>query len=337
MKKAELPAYFSTLNKGKITLYIKKEYEHKLSAQDIDTLFNLYKDAPDRPYYSRQNNAHPATPFGRVGQIGRSELSVSYHGRTPCKNLIMKSLNNESFVVRDYWHGGLFGKILRDLFWQTLRPLRELSICEVASKSGINTTEVIAIVKNNIIGPLYKCQLVSKEISNAIDLIELLLHPENSHLLVRKRQIISKLAKAIKDMHDAGIYHADLHLKNILIQSTEGGSINVYIIDLDKSKQYEKIGLHRRMKNIMRLDRSLEKFRRNVSNRKDLHESYQFPLTNADKMRFLREYIKLSYKSEQHSSGGQKEFLKSCLMNYRTTHKLHRLWWHLTEDRRQKF
>ena len=75
----------------------------------------------------------------------------------------------------------------------------------------------------------------------------------------QKRQIINKLANAVNDMHDVGIYHADLHLKNILVQSDISGCVHVYIIDLDKSKQYEKISFQRRMKNIMRLDRSFVK------------------------------------------------------------------------------
>ena len=290
MKNVELPAYFSTLTRGEITLYIKKEYEQRLSAHDIDMLFNLHKDS--------------------------DKLKVSYHGRTPCKTLIMESLGNVSFVVRDYCHGGLFGKILRDIFWNSLRPLRELSICEAAGKSGIKTSEVIAIVKNRVLGPIYKCRLVSKEITGAIDLMELLLNAEKNKLVARKRQIINKTAKAVKEMHGAGIYHADLHLKNILIQSA-AGKVDVYIIDLDKSRQYEKISLHQRMRNIMRLDRSVEKMIRN--NRVTFDETYPFPISGADKLRFLKEYIKTDNKSEKP--------LRYYLQSYNTSHNLHRLWW----------
>jgi tRNA A-37 threonylcarbamoyl transferase component Bud32 len=291
MMKVELPAYFSTLTKGKTTLYIKKEYECRLSAQDIDMLLNLHKDT--------------------------DKLKVSYHGRTPCKTLIMESLDNESFVVRDYWHGGLFGKILRDIFWDRLRPLRELSICEAAGKSGIKTSEVIAIVKNRILGPIYKCQLVSKEITGAIDLMELLLNPEKNKLVVRKRQIINKVAKAVKEMHDAGIYHADLHLKNILVQSAPGGKDIVYIIDLDKSRQYEKISFRKRMKNIIRLDRSVEKM---IINNKDVFgQRFPFPIFKTDKLRFLKEYVKTDNKSEKP--------LRYYLQSHKTSHNLHRLWW----------
>ncbi len=290
MKNVELPAYFSTLTRGEITLYIKKEYEQRLSAHDIDMLFNLHKDS--------------------------DKLKVSYHGRTPCKTLIMESLGNVSFVVRDYCHGGLFGKILRDIFWNSLRPLRELSICEAAGKSGIKTSEVIAIVKNRVLGPIYKCRLVSKEITGAIDLMELLLNAEKNKLVARKRQIINKTAKAVKEMHGAGIYHADLHLKNILIQSA-AGKVDVYIIDLDKSRQYEKISLHQRMRNIMRLDRSVEKMIRN--NRVTFDETYPFPISGTDKLRFLKEYIKTDNKS--------KKPLRYYLQSYNTSHNLHRLWW----------
>ena len=290
MKNVELPAYFSTLTRGEITLYIKKEYEQRLSAHDIDMLFNLHKDS--------------------------DKLKVSYHGRTPCKTLIMESLGNVSFVVRDYCHGGLFGKILRDIFWNSLRPLRELSICEAAGKSGIKTSEVIAIVKNRVLGPIYKCRLVSKEITGAIDLMELLLNAEKNKLVARKRKIINKTAKAVKEMHGAGIYHADLHLKNILIQSA-AGKVDVYIIDLDKSRQYEKISLHQRMRNIMRLDRSVEKMIRN--NRVTFDETYPFPISGTDKLRFLKEYIKTDNKSEKP--------LRYYLQSYNTSHNLHRLWW----------
>ncbi|MBS1259382.1 MAG: 3-deoxy-D-manno-octulosonic acid kinase [Candidatus Scalindua arabica] len=291
MKRVELPAYFSTLTKGKITLYIKKEYEHRLSANDIDILFNLHKD--------------------------NDKLKVSYHGRTPCKTLKIGSLDHESFVVREYWHGGLFRKILRDAFWDGLRPLRELSICEAAGKSGIKTSEVIAIVKNRIMGPVYKCRLVSKEITGAIDLMELLLSPAENKLVVRKRQIINETAKAVKEMHDAGIYHADLHLKNILVQSATGGKDNVYIIDLDKSHQYEKINFHKRVKNIMRLDRSVEKMIR--SNKDVFNQEFLFPISKTDKLRFLREYIKADNKSEKP--------LRYYLQSYKTSHNLHKLWW----------
>ena len=300
MKKVEIPAYFSTLNKGNVTLYLKKDYENRMSGLDIDALFNLCKEHPPSPNHA-----------------GRSELNESYKGRTPCETLLMESLGNESFVVREYWHGGMIGAILKDYFWDDMRPVRELSVCEAASRGGINTTEIIAIVKNNIFGPFYKFRLVTKEITESIDLVELLLHSEENQLLEQKREIINKLAKAVNDMHNVGIYHADLHLKNVLVKSDPGGGVHVYIIDLDKSKQYEKISCQRRMKNIMRLDRSVAKLRR--KNRELFSKT--FPVSSTDRIRFLKKYIELNSESAKP--------LRYYVQSYSNTHALHRLWWRM--------
>ena len=164
-------------------------------------------------------------------------------------------------------------------------------------------------------GPLFKCRLVTKEIAKSIDLIEFLLHSKENQLLKQKRQIINKLAKAVNDMHDLGIYHADLHLKNILVQSDAGGRVNVYIIDLDKSKQYEKISFQRRMKNIMRLNRSVAKLRRK---NRDVFRK-KFPVSKTDRIRFLKKYIELDSESVKP--------LRYYIQSYNNTHAFHRLWW----------
>ncbi len=300
MKKVEIPVWFSTLNKGNMTLYIKKEYENRMSVQDIDKLFNLCKEPPPRPIHT-----------------DRGESDNSYQGRSSCKTLLMESLDDESFVVREYWHGGMIGKIFRDFFWDDTRPVKELSVCEAASRGSVKTTEIVAIIKKRIMGPLYKCRLVTKEITESIDLIDLLLHPGENQLLKQKKQIINKLAKAVNDMHDLGIYHADLHLKNILVQSDEGGSVNVYIIDLDKSKQYEKISFQKRMENITRLDRSVVKMRR--KNREVFSEASPFPVSKTDRIRFLKRYIGLDNKVVKP--------LRYYIQSYGKTYGLHRLWW----------
>ena len=298
MKKVELPAYFSTLNKGKVTLYVKKEYENRMSGQDIEGLFNLCKE-----------------PSPGSNHADKNELNDSHQGRASCKTLLMENLGNETFIVREYWHGGMVGKIFKDFFCDGMRPVRELSVCEAASRGGIKTTEIVAIVKNKVFGPLYKFRLVTKEITESIDLIELLLHSGENRLFKQKKQIINELAKAVNDMHNVDIYHADLHLKNILVKSDPGGGVQVYIIDLDKSKQYEKIGFQRKMKNILRLDRSVVKLRRK---NQELF-SKTFPVSNADRVRFLKKYIELDSESVKP--------LRHYLQSYNNTHALHKLWW----------
>ncbi|NOG83441.1 MAG: hypothetical protein EX341_12630 [Candidatus Scalindua sp. SCAELEC01] len=347
MNRVKLPDYFTTLKKGKVTLFIHKKYEAQLTEQDLNLLFGLYRDSNPRPSIPQSRVSSKVSFQGQESQ--ETEFSASYHGRTPCKSIFLKSLNNGCFVVRDYWHGGLFGKVLRDIFWQGLRPILELVICEKASKEGIETIEILAVIKNRVLGPFYKSKLISREIKNSTDLMELLLRYDHKTFCAQKREIISKVALAIKELHKAGIYHADLNLKNILLQTASGGEFVVYIIDLDKSKQFSQLNPQRRMKNLMRLDRSLEKFKRKVLRENNFHQSCSLFITKGDKVRFLRDYLScddtrrpvaavspdgvevMRKGPATDSFRNQSKLLKISLKSYLSSHKTHRFWWWLAD------
>ena len=352
MKTARLPEYFSTLKKGKITLFINKKYEVKLTEQDFNVFFGLYNETSSRSVHiqkERLPDGMSVDPY-----TGETEFRVSYHGRTPCKSIFVKNLDNGNLVVRDYWHGGLFGNVLKDIFWQGFRPIKELLICEGACKKGIRTIEIIAIVKNRVLGPFYRSKLISREIRDSVDLMEFLLRVDNQTILAKKKEIISKVAQAIKIMHDAGIYHADLNLKNILLQKPNRGEFVVYIIDLDKSREFKELNLQRRMKNLMRLDRSLEKFKRNVSMKNCFHVSCSSFFTQKDKIRFFKEYLRsgryltppklirsdseemFRHEAALNSYGKMKKYLQVFLEMYPWNHKKHRFWWFLTDLSRKK-
>ncbi|MCP5003641.1 MAG: hypothetical protein GY941_06755 [Planctomycetes bacterium] len=341
MNTAKLPDYFTTLNRGKLTLYIHKKYESQLTAQDLNLLFNLYREANGQSSFVR--SGEKAGEAIQAQNAGRVESGATYHGRIPCKSIVLESLSCGSFVVRDYWHGGLFGRILRDIFWQGMRPIQELVICECASKMGIRTIEIIAIVKNRVLGPFYRSKLISREIKDSTDLMGLLLRHDRTTFCAQKREAISKVAHAIKDLHDAGIYHADLNLKNILLQTANGGEFVPYIIDLDKSSRFTELKLHSRMKNLMRLDRSLEKFRKDRS-----HMPCSLYVTKGDKIRFLTEYLlggrsrlepatttRTGWKGvamngfDADSIRSRKKFLKTLIDSSVSSYSTHRFWWWL--------
>lgn len=352
MTTVRLPEYFSTLQKGKITLFINKKYVAKLTEQDFNVLFGLYSETCSRSIYIPKESLPDGLSVDQC--TGESKLKTSYHGRTPCKSIFVKNLDNGNLVVRDYWHGGLFGNMLGDIFWKGLRPVKELLICEGACKKGIRTIEIIAIVKNRVLGPFYKSKLISREIKDSVDLMEFLLRCDNQTFLAKKKEIIPKVAQAIKMMHDAGIYHADLNLKNILLQKSNRGEFVVYIIDLDKSREFRELNLKRRMKNLMRLDRSLEKFKRNVLMKNCFHVSCLSFFTKKDKIRFFKEYLRsgryltppilicsdsegmFRHETALNSYGKMKKYLQIFLETYPMNHKKHRFWWFLTDFSRKK-
>jgi len=82
-------------------------------------------------------------------------------------------------------------------------------------------------------------------------------------------------------MHSAGIYHSDLHLKNVLIRKCDDDIPEVYIIDFDKAVFKDTLTSRDKIKNLFRFDRSIEKYKLTSKT-----------ITRTDQMIFLNEYFK---------------------------------------------
>jgi hypothetical protein len=81
-------------------------------------------------------------------------------------------------------------------------------------------------------------------------------------------------------MHEAGIYHGDLNLKNIILQTTDPLNIKGYLIDFDKSFARSYLRENLRIRNLLRLNRSAEKFK-----------NQGLPIRRTDALRFLLAYF----------------------------------------------
>ena len=73
-----------------------------------------------------------------------------------------------------------------------------------------------------------------------------------------RQQILVMVSSLLRKMHHAGIYHADLNLKNILVKKI-GDTMEGYIIDLDRARYQPLLKYSQRVDNLLRLYRSLEK------------------------------------------------------------------------------
>ncbi len=78
-------------------------------------------------------------------------------------------------------------------------------------------------------------------------------------------------------MHDNGLYHGDLNLKNIIVDSANPKL--VYIIDWDKSRCSERLTNSEKRVNVLRFCRSMAKF-----------SKYGLPFTEDDQFFFLEVY-----------------------------------------------
>ncbi len=182
-------------------------------------------------------------------------------------------------VCKQYKRGGLFGRIIPDLFLGRPRPLAELFATDRAQGHGINVAEsLVGVVRPA--GMFHADYLVSREIPGATDTVRFLSSIDaHDHAGVElKHEVIRAAAGTVREMHDAGIYHADLNVRNLLV-TLEGRTPRVYIVDFDKARLKTKLSPVQCARNILRLNRSAAKARRDG-----------LDLTRADTVRFLTAY-----------------------------------------------
>ncbi len=154
-------------------------------------------------------------------------------------------LDIDGYILRFYFHGGIFRNFFSDIFFSKKRFINELVIHNYVFKNNLNVPEPVGIIffKKYF---WYQGVFISKKIENAEDVIELLLQ--------KKDVDFYEIGKFIKRLHDLHVIHGDLHLKNFLIDKDS----NIFLIDFDKSFFSEKE--EDKLKNIQRFIRSFYKF-----------------------------------------------------------------------------
>ncbi|HEY9161872.1 MAG TPA: lipopolysaccharide kinase InaA family protein [Desulfomonilia bacterium] len=176
-------------------------------------------------------------------------------------------LLGDDMIVRELVHGGLFGKVTGRLFLSKSRSVRELRISNYLIGNGIRTPEIPAVrfIRSGI---FYSIDVISRLVPNSIDLLTWLekFRAEQKGEVLRFAQnnwqdnlfttIFHETGSLVRRMHDLGVWHADLHLKNILLDE----HMNPWIIDLDKALHLPVLpGFMRRM-NLNRFFRSCKKW-----------------------------------------------------------------------------
>ncbi len=267
------PSGYRLLREGKREIMVRDGYEDHLRHQGLLDPAGLWEQTPS-----------PAHLMGR-GEV-----------------LIIKG--KEDIAVRKYRHGGLLRRLTGDLFLFGSRPFKEAEITEMVKSAGIPTLEVLAAIVERRWGDWYRGYLITRYLPGAVDLIRYLDGQPDGKM---RRAVIEKAGGVVRKMHQGGIYHADLHLKNFLVEEKKGPK--VYLIDFDRSKVYASLRPSQRMRNMKRLDRSAEKLR-----------GEGLPLTQKDKEVFYRAY-----------ATGDKEihpFIRSYLERYGWHRFLYRWgWW----------
>lgn len=188
-----------------------------------------------------------------------------------------------SLIVRRYRHGGLLAGLLRSLYIGPDRAVMELAVSETARLGGMRTPRAVGVLVSRVLGPFRRLAIMTEEISDSEDLVHYCCRlndypPETAAL--EKRGAIREAARQIRKMHDIGIVHADLHLKNLLLRRRSTETPEMYVIDFDRAFVTARLTPKQRLRNLKRLARSVRKVR-----------VADAVLTAWDKIRFLRAYL----------------------------------------------
>ncbi len=160
-------------------------------------------------------------------------------------------------ILKHYRHGGWTGRLFGDLFFGLRRPVREFLLTERAAQRGIPTVTLLAARIQAVAALFYRGDVILREIPGARDLGALLKDPPAPGLACN--HLIRAVARTVRRMHDAGLWHADLNLKNLLIEGGET-AFAAYVIDLDRaSLRKGPLGIEARARNLLRLGRSFLK------------------------------------------------------------------------------
>lgn len=153
-------------------------------------------------------------------------------------------------VLRHYYRGGLFSRVIRDQYWYTgneaTRSVAEFMLLRHLHQAGVPVPRPVAahVVRH---GCFYQADILVERIAAARDLVAILQEKTLSDTAWQQ------VGRAIKKMHCAGVCHTDLNAHNILLDNQN----KVWLIDFDKCS-IRSNGPWKQM-NLSRLQRSLRK------------------------------------------------------------------------------
>jgi 3-deoxy-D-manno-octulosonic acid kinase len=287
-KNIDIPRSYFPIRKDKVFLVLKEEYREDLLEQRIEDMEAFLQT--------------------------HRETSKYLIGRTPHPSVSLK--DEKRMVVRQYSHGGLLRIFTRDLYLFGARSIRELALTEKILSRGIPTIQPIGAIHRSVLLLFYKAYLLSLEISGAKDLIqyfqEIGPHPSRERLLLKRRTIRSA-GLLVHQFHEAGFFHGDLQLKNILVSGEQ-----LFLIDFDRSYQKDALTADEKKKNLLRLNRSVEKWKR-----------LGLPITRTDRFRFLRTYAE---RDEE-----MRKTMTKALRTYSLRHLFYRWSWGLQRVLNKQF
>ncbi|AGB42270.1 Mn2+-dependent serine/threonine protein kinase [Halobacteroides halobius DSM 5150] len=152
------------------------------------------------------------------------------------------------------------------------KAVRSLRLALALQELGLNTPQPLAVIEergkfNQLIYSYFITEYIDYDY-NLLDIVKDYDHPQREKV----KGYLPLIADDIRQMHDAGIVHNDLHAGNILVKEREDKP-EFYYIDLNRGRIKDELSIKARMKDLAR-----------------------FKLTEEEQEVFLKNYDPQNYK-----------------------------------------
>lgn len=186
------------------------------------------------------------------GRVSRSDL----HGR---RALVEYRLPDRTLVVRRFHHGGLLRWATGARFRDPERPFRELCVSAALRAAGFRSPKVVGARARLASGGGWYLELWTERVQGAVDLGTKLEAARAGRLPLAQRFALTRsLGALVGRLHAAGIAHADLQPRNLLVDVAECAGPDppeLWVIDLDRTRVRATLTTEQRRKNLRRLFR----------------------------------------------------------------------------------
>ncbi|HKY33844.1 MAG TPA: lipopolysaccharide kinase InaA family protein [Candidatus Polarisedimenticolia bacterium] len=165
-------------------------------------------------------------------------------------------------ILKKQRRGGLYAKLRGDIHRDDYHAVSEVILSETAWKKGVP----VALMAFALSAPAGAGRLASHrraysasiKLRGARSLMDWLTDPTVTGS--GRRAVLRAAAHAVNRAHDRGFEHGDLNLGNILVVKSEQGDHTGWLIDLAHSKLGGTLRPGPRVRNLVRLYRSAEKW-----------------------------------------------------------------------------
>jgi hypothetical protein len=182
--------------------------------------------------------------------------------------------DGNTFVIRQYLHGGWLRGITQSAFLGERRAFDELDITAYLDENGFPVVKPFGYIsrKGIIVNELF---FITFLVDDSRDLTDYF----RSSIKRDRLRMAKKLAAHFFRLGELGIYHPDLHLRNVLVDKTN----QLCFLDFDRA-YYKHIALDDYEKMFWRLHRYVRKY----------SDLFGCPVDDRERLIFLRTFERLS-------------------------------------------